>query len=193
VRSPTRYAVLVAVAIVTLRAHATIPLEHFAPPIASLASSSDLIVIATVPVRDAAADGTVAVEIEEVWKGTAPGSARVIASAPWMSTPWRPQPGERFLLFLQASGPAQPYRLLDLGASHFRVVPFSPPVVDVWPGLLPGTILAGASCRLVGSLNPDGTITYKKVCTGSFTAPLSSVREAVGLALRSSVAGVPPA
>jgi hypothetical protein len=111
-----------------------------------------------------------------------------------MSTPWRPQSGERFLLFLQASGPAQPYRLLHLGASHFRVVPFSPPVVDVWPGLLPRTILAGASCRPVGSLNPDGTITYKKVCTGSFTAPLSSVRQAVGVALqRPSGAGVPPA
>lgn len=190
-RSPAPYALLVALATAPFTTSAAIPPEHFSPPIASLASTSDLIVVAAVP-NAVALDGLVAIEIEEVWKGTAHGSAHVIASAPWMTAPWKPRPGERFLLFLQAYGPAHPYRLLDLGAAHFRVVPFSPPVVDVWPGLLPGTVLAGASCRRVGSLNPDGTVTYKKICTGSFTAPLSTVREAVAAALLRS-GRVPPA
>lgn len=177
---------------VSLSAQAGAP-EHFSPAVTSLVSESDLVVVASVQ-DDSLSDGMVAVLVEEVWKGVAVGSIQVVASAPWMSASWQPKRGERFLLFLHALGPARPYHLLDLGAAHFRVVPFSPPAVDVWPGLLPGTVLTPGYCQLVGSLNADGTLTYKKVCTGAYTAPLSSVRQAVEGALKPTVgAAVPPA
>ena len=182
-RRSTRYALLAALS-ASIVARAVAP-EHFSPSISFLTSASDVVVIGSVP--DAtASDGTVVVVIEEVWKGTAASSVRVVASAPWMSSPWQPHSGERFLLFMHALGPAHPLHLLDVGSAHFRVLAFTPPVVDVWPGLLPGTVLTPGYCQLVGSLNADGTISYKKVCTGAYTAPLSTVRKSVEAALKPS-------
>lgn len=155
---------------------------HFSAPLQVLASMSDIVVVADVETEGEPAHGLVDVRVVEVWKGRADGLLRIVSSAPWMSRPWSPAKRERAVLFLNRR-PDGPFRLLDSGFAYFRVVPFSQPVVEVWPGLLPGSLLSLKFCQSVSYLRPDGTLAYKTICTRGYSVPLSTLRDAFAKAL----------